>query len=122
MKDIAEKEDRQNVIYKINCKNCNKAYIGETGQNIKNRIKQHKYNVGSPKNINKTALANHAIKHTHGFDFSNVKVLSSEGNVKCRKIKEAIYITKNINETVNFRSDTQSICNNYANIIHNLNI
>ena len=35
-------EERHGVIYSINCNNFEGIYIGQTGQKLKNRIKQHK--------------------------------------------------------------------------------
>jgi len=38
-------KDGTGVVYKIPCKNCAKQYIGETGNTIIKRIKEHKYDV-----------------------------------------------------------------------------
>lgn len=36
------KFEKTNLIYKINCKNCNSRYIGQTFRYLKNRIYEHK--------------------------------------------------------------------------------
>lgn len=41
-KDPTNKNDKNNIIYKINCKKC---YIGETKRKLKTRINEHKRNV-----------------------------------------------------------------------------
>ncbi|XP_071051221.1 putative autophagy-related protein 11 isoform X2 [Onthophagus taurus] len=99
MKDKIDKTDRINTIYQLECNNCNKVYIGESKQQLHNRIKQHKYDTNQHKIINKTALCQHAIKNRHKFNFDTPKVLTTEGDTFNRKNIEAIYITKNINRT-----------------------
>ena len=37
-KDKRETMDKNGVIYKINCNECNKDYIGETGKELRKRI------------------------------------------------------------------------------------
>ena len=32
-----------NVVYRLPCKDCNKTYIGQTKQNLKARLTEHKY-------------------------------------------------------------------------------
>ncbi|XP_066925562.1 uncharacterized protein [Clytia hemisphaerica] len=37
-----ETQDMSGVVYKVNCKDCEKYYIGETGRTIETRMKEHK--------------------------------------------------------------------------------
>ena len=37
-----ETQDMSGVVYKVNCKDCDKYYIGETGRTIEMRMKEHK--------------------------------------------------------------------------------
>lgn len=41
MKDKRPNKDKKNVVYKIDCSECDIAYIGETGRDTKTRIKEH---------------------------------------------------------------------------------
>ena len=34
--------NRQGVVYKIKCSNCQASYIGETGRNLNTRLTEHK--------------------------------------------------------------------------------
>ena len=56
--------DSLNVVYLIMCKTCHKLYVGQTKNRLKQRLKQHLYNIGH-ENINKTT---HLYLHfrTHG--------------------------------------------------------
>jgi len=47
LKDKIPPHKKTFVIYEIDCTNCNKKYIGQTKQSLKNRIDQHKSNTTS---------------------------------------------------------------------------
>ena len=42
VKDKDEPSDRQGVVYKIKCADCQATYIGETGRNLNTRLTEHK--------------------------------------------------------------------------------
>ena len=64
--------NNSNLIYKINCRDCDRCYVGVACQYLARRISQHKYNVGrEEKHI---ALAAHALDEGHTFDFENTKI------------------------------------------------
>ena len=42
MKDKDKPEDRQGVVYKIKCCDCQASYIGGTGRNLSTRLTEHK--------------------------------------------------------------------------------
>ena len=95
IKDIINIKETKYNIYKVNCNNCDKMYIGESSL-LKKRMKQHAKNVDEHEN--KTALTNLAIKFNHTFDFTDVKLLDKERNNMKRKRKENIHIIKNRNK------------------------
>lgn len=67
-KDKVPKFEKTILIYKINCIDCKKVYIGQTKQFLKNRIHQHKYSqIHSKTN---TALCEHTTTLNHKFDFN----------------------------------------------------
>ena len=41
LKDSIKKEHLHNVVYEIECPDCDKKYIGETGRRIEERFKEH---------------------------------------------------------------------------------
>ena len=65
-------------------------YIGETGRNLKERLKEHKYAVktGNMKN----GIAAHAWNTQHPVDWTSAKVRRNKEHLGKRKVLEAIYI------------------------------
>ena len=62
----------------------------------------------------------HAVSEGHQFDFENTSILGIEKNTKKRKTKEALHILRNIDRTVNFKTDTESLSGHYSYIISTL--
>lgn len=116
-KDTDSIEDISNVIYQINCKCCNKIYIGETGRRLKSRIAEHKRDcrIGNQN----TGLSQHSwnCDHHFDFDFKNIKILATEKNTFQRRIIESIFINKFHNITVNLQSETLNINKIYQSIL-----
>ncbi|KYN14843.1 hypothetical protein ALC57_12952, partial [Trachymyrmex cornetzi] len=44
-KDGLPHDSKENVVYKINCKNCDASYVGQTGRKLKTRINEHKNDI-----------------------------------------------------------------------------
>lgn len=88
-----------------------------TKQYLKKRIYQHSYDCREiNKNKNeKTALAMHHFDNNHDFDFEKVKILDRENNYFKRCISEMIQIS--INDTINLRSDVESLSIVYSNLL-----
>lgn len=120
LKDRTLKSEESNLIYKINCKDCDKSYIGQTKQYLNKRIYQHKYDckITNFNKTEKTALATHHFENNHQFDFDNTKILDKESNFRKRNLSEMIFITLNNNKTVNLRSDTQFLSTLYKGILY----
>ncbi|KAI4461022.1 voltage and ligand gated potassium channel [Holotrichia oblita] len=87
-------------VYKLDCKDCNKCYIGQTKQYLKKRIYNHQYTV-THNVTGETALSKHSKDRRHNFDFQNTKILKKENNYKKRLIYEMIYIKKDENAVRN---------------------
>jgi len=82
------------VIYKINCLDCNSAYIGQTDQHIRKRFDQHR-NALRRGDIKNSALTQHFISTKHSrFDFNNHNILDHEPHYRRRLFKESVYIKK----------------------------
>ena len=82
------KEKKCNVIYKIQCPDCDSLYIGETKRTLGTRLEEHqKTNVEA-----KTAVGEHLAKYKHKVSLENIDIIEREERVLARKIKEAIYI------------------------------
>ena len=72
-KDKFSKDLATGVIYKINCKDCDKVYIGQTSRALRSRTREHKRAIFTG-DIN-SLLAQHFIKHNHDFDLDDVKII-----------------------------------------------
>ena len=61
------------MIYKINCKDCDKVYIGQTSRALRSRTREHKRAIFTgDKN---SLLAQHCKNHNHDFDLDDVKII-----------------------------------------------
>ena len=76
-------------IYSIQCKMCDKSYIGET-INLERRLREHRESVR--RGDNNSALFNHMNNANHLFDFDNTKKVTEVENTEKRKIIESILI------------------------------
>lgn len=87
LKNTTEKDLRSNLIYQVNCNDCNDLYVGETCQYLKKRMYQH--NNDSKKNYleMKGALYNHLKEKSLNFILDNVIILGIESSVFKRKFK-----------------------------------
>ena len=108
------------VIYEMVCDSCKKdkkthKYIGETSRHLRQRIKEHISSINGNKLV--SALSIHAIDNEHSFDFEGVKILDYEKNWTKRKIKESLYILKDIDNCVNFKMDSENISECYSLIV-----
>ena len=74
-----------NVVYKINCKDCDQFYIGKTYRILSQRIKEHKTSEAS-------ALTKHSFLTDHTIDFCNPQVLSTDSVHTRLLIKETFKI------------------------------
>jgi len=114
LKDKVEIKYAQNIIYKLGCLDCDKIYIGQT-KGLGNRVKQHKGDVRQKSQ--KTALCSHSVTQNHTIDFENPKILDKEGNYKKREHLESLYIIKNSQKALNFKTDIGNKGLLYANVI-----
>ena len=89
-KDVTDKWDRTNVVYKFTCKSCPASYVRETKRALRTRINEHKKN-----NNPEAVVYQHTKNFSHGFDWNNVKIIDCESNYKKRIISEMIHIKCN---------------------------
>ncbi|EFN69163.1 hypothetical protein EAG_11529, partial [Camponotus floridanus] len=96
-KDRLDKDSRNNIVYKINCMDCNASYVGQTGRLLKTRLKEHK------KNLTSVIAEHRALDHT--LDFDGVEILDEEAFLGRRLISEMIHIKRQRN-ALNLQNDT----------------
>jgi len=114
-KDKLPNNERTNVVYKLNCNNCNATYIGQTKRHLHTRVKEHINNIKLHA-TNYSVISKHKIETGHDFDWKNPKILHNEKNVRKREIAEMMFIKK-FDNTINLQKDTDSLNSTYDKII-----
>lgn len=114
-KDNIDKMHKTDLVYMINCNDCDAKYIGQTKRQLKTRIKEHSSNI--KKHIsNYNVISKHRCEFNHEFDWSGTKVLHCEKQRRKREIAEMFLIKKHTN-TINLQKDTENLNAVYDNII-----
>lgn len=119
-KDPTQKENKNSVVYQINCKgnnnqSCDKIYIGQTKRALKTRIAEHKEDTKKEKTT--TALAQHMMTHKHQPDFDRVRILDTERNNNKRLTLESLRIQQNKENAMNTKEDIDNINSVYSLIL-----
>jgi len=114
-KDHLSTFSRSNVVYKIDCSNCDASYVGQTKRLLKYRIGEHRNHI--KRNSNQVSvITNHRITFEHDFDWNNVRVLNEETNYRKRLISEMIHI-KNQKCGLNSQNDTELLDPLYNDLV-----
>ena len=114
LKDKVPPLAQSSVIYKLQCADCHKYYIGQTSTILKTRISGHKSD--SKLNPHRCMLATHVNTENHRISYENVKILDIERNYTKRCFLEMYHIYKT-EDTINKRSDIQDLSAVYTNIL-----
>ena len=92
-KDCIPDDDKSSFVYKINCRDCDASYVGETGRALKTRVSEHR-SAMEKRDFSASALAQHAWEHDHHIDWTSTCVLRVESHYQSRISREAIYICR----------------------------
>ena len=84
-------KDKLGVVYEIDCAECDAKYVGQTGRNLSQRVKEHR-TATEKGQILKSGIAQHAWDAHHDIAWDNIKVLEQEPRERRRQIKEALLI------------------------------
>ena len=95
-KDRVGTEDKNNIVYEIDCSNCQAVYFGESKRSLKSRSDEHKRSVRNC-DCDKNEIAKHCWEADHNFNWDQKKVIDRESRLIPRKIKETIHSLKNPN-------------------------
>ncbi|XP_024892886.1 uncharacterized protein LOC112468084 [Temnothorax curvispinosus] len=114
-KDTLPNLKQTELIYEIDCANCNAAYIGQTKRHLETRVKEHFCDIR--KNIdNHSVVSKHRLTHNHDFNWQQPKILYKERHFKKREISEMFFIKK-CDSAINLQKDTESLPANYNRLI-----
>ena len=103
LKDTIPLNSKSNVVYQLNCNECNNVYIGETKKQLKERTNQH---IDAVRKKSKLSLIfKHCQELNHSFNFDDPKILIQNSNVRPRKFLESFFTSGNsnsLNRCINF--------------------
>ena len=87
-------------VYEIPCKSCSKVYIGQTGKDLNDRLKQHKQSIRYGQE--NSAIFTHVRYHNHCIDWENTKkIVNNCNNIQTRNIIESCLIKENFGNSMN---------------------
>ena len=87
-------EDKNNIVYEIDCSNCQAVYFGESKPSLKSRSDEHKTSARNC-DCDKNEIDKHCWEADHNFNWNQKKVIDRESKLISRKIKETIHSLKN---------------------------
>lgn len=105
------------LIYKIDCGDCELSYVGHTKSYLKIRLGGHKSDVRAG-NVDKCATAQHAIDEEHSLKFDDVSILGFSNNLQKRLVLEMLHIKRH--GTMNRKTDTDHIRGSYTAIMEKI--
>ena len=73
-KDLLCDPSQSNVVYRINCEDCNASYVGQTGRQLHTRVKEHRNQIRHNTN-NHSVITDHRLSSGHDFSWDNVEIL-----------------------------------------------
>jgi len=114
-KDKIKKDELSNIVYQINCKDCNYSYVGQTKRKLKTRLKEYINDIKKPVN-SLSVISNHRIETDHAIDWVNKKILGSERSHYKRLVSEMIYI-KTQKNGLNKQNDTDKFPDLYLPLL-----
>jgi len=113
-KDRLKDSQLTELVYKLNCKDCDKVYIGQTKRHMGTRIKEHLNNIKSTSNH--SVVTNHRLSYNHDFEWDKPNILHKEKNRKKREIAE-MFLIKKFDNNINLQKDTENLNPIYNKLI-----
>ena len=108
-KDPVPAEEKTGVVYRIPCRDCPQAYIGQTGQTLTCRLKEHK-RATERGNIDVSAVAEHAWVNNHRVNWEAAEVLE----VKQEWYKRCMIESWHIRQEKNLLTGNKGCCLRYT--------
>jgi len=117
-KDNLPTSSQINVVYKLNCKDCNAFYVRQTSRLLKTRIAEHKNLINRSTTLH-SVITDHRINLSHEFDWENVEILDRERYLTKRLVFEMLHIKRQKN-SLNLHTDTECLDNGIIAILNKL--
>jgi len=106
-KDQLKNSQVTEVVYKLNCNNCDRVYIGQTRRHLGTRVKEHFNNMKSTSG-NYSVVSNHRLLFNHNFQWDKPNILHKERNRKKREIAK-MFLIKKYDNNINLQKDTENL-------------
>ena len=92
-KDKVLNKEKSGFVYQISCRDCDAVYIGETGQGLVIRKREH---IDAAKNfdLKKSVLCQHVAENDHFIAWDNAEILRKEPRWHKRRIAEGYLINQ----------------------------
>ena len=94
-------EDKNNIVYEIDCSNCEAVYFGKSKRSLKSRSDEHKWSVRNC-GFERNKIAKHCWKADHDFSQDHKRVADKESRLIPPKIKEIIHSLNDANHIKEF--------------------
>jgi len=117
-KDKIDPKSQNEVVYKIDCMNCNSSYVGQTKRQFKTRIKEHRSDINK-KNGALSVISDHKLEYNHDMNWDDAVVLDIEPAYTKRIVSEMVHIKRQC-KGLNKQSDTDLLPDVYLPIIKSL--
>jgi len=117
-KDPTEHTQKNNIVYKIICNNCEASYVGQTKRKMMTRIKEHQNNIKLDKSKH-SVITEHILELGHNFNWNNIKVLDTEPHYNKRLISEMLHIREQ-KKGINLHKDTEFLDESYFCLLNDL--
>lgn len=114
LKTPVPKEQTSNIVYKVDCKDCNSCYIGQTSRSLKGRLTSHKSDCR--RGVRSCALSEHVISKDHRIDFDDAQIVFRQGNYYKRRFLEMVAII-GCDDSMNKRSDVDDLSVIYSYVL-----
>jgi len=110
-KDQTEYIQKNDVVYKIFCQDCDASYVGQMKRQLKTRVKEHCNNIKLEKSKH-SVISEHMLNYDHTFDWNNIKILDTESNYNKRLMSEILHIREQLNG-INSHKDIEFFDDSY---------
>ena len=117
-KDKLARENETELVYRIDCDDCDAIYIGQTKRHLMTRIKEHQNDI-KKHDSNHSVVSKHRVSCGHNFKWSETNIIHKEKNNKKREIAEMFLIKKHT-KTINLKRDTENLNPIYDKVISSL--
>ncbi|KYM94600.1 hypothetical protein ALC62_14773 [Cyphomyrmex costatus] len=110
-KDVLSHTSKNNVVYRIQCNDCDASYVGQTGRQLKTRINEHRNHIRHNTST-RSVITDHRLQFNHDFQWEDVRILDEEPNYRKRlNIKKQKH-------SLNLQTDTEGLHDSYISIVN----